>query len=150
MNSGKGPPDCLLYARTSLQNSAYGFSVSARWMQDLSCSIRLGDNDIPEKLAQNSSCLKPKVFKTTLNTVRSALAAAEAAPSPQKTPRRVTYQKLVDEQKMGRKALVVEWMQMAERTLMKNPEMRRRFGKAYDAITLAVFCWTFQLMSVRP
>ena len=35
--------------------------------------------DITEKVAQNASCLKPKVFKTTLNIVRSALAAAAAA-----------------------------------------------------------------------
>ena len=42
--------------------------------------------------------------------------------------------------------MVIEWMQSAEQTLMKSSEMRRRFSKAYDAITVAVFCWTAQHM----
>ncbi|TBU27205.1 hypothetical protein BD309DRAFT_1000465 [Dichomitus squalens] len=108
----------------------------------------LGDDDIDEKSAQAASCLKPKVFKTTLQTVRSALAAAAAAAtSPTKrASRNISYKQLVDDAKIGRKGMVTEWMKDAERTLMDNREMRRRFQSAYDAITLAVFCWVCGLM----
>ncbi len=44
---------------------------------------------------------------------------------------------------------MVEWMQKTERTLMANPEMRRRYGRTYDTITVAVFCWTWQIIGVR-
>ncbi|KAI0354887.1 hypothetical protein OH77DRAFT_1480990 [Trametes cingulata] len=114
----------------------------------------LGDNDVTEQIAQAASCLKPRVFKTTLNTVKSALSAASASASPSKgspskaTARNVTYSALLTEKKIGRKGLVQGWMQDAERTLMGNREMRRRFAGAYDAITVAVFCWTCQLMGV--
>ncbi|KAI0755054.1 hypothetical protein C8Q80DRAFT_1266561 [Daedaleopsis nitida] len=105
-----------------------------------------GDGDITEKTAQVASCLKPRLFKTTLHIVRSALAAAQASTAQYKTPRNVTYKDLVDAEKIGRKGMVIEWMQSAEQTLMKNSEMRRRFSRAYDAITVAVFCWTTQQM----
>ena len=118
-------------------------------LRRLNVPYRLGDNNITEKIAQNASCLKPRLFKTTLNTVRSALAAAEAATSPRKAARSVSYQKLVVEYKLGRKGMVTDWMRDAETTLMRNPEMRRRFGKAYDAITVVVFCWTLGIMGVR-
>ncbi|KAI1793383.1 hypothetical protein LXA43DRAFT_1092922 [Ganoderma leucocontextum] len=112
---------CQLYARTLRQKR---------------------DDEVDEKTAQVASCLKPKVFKTTLNTVRSALAAAAAATSPtKKSLRNVSYKQLVDDAKIGRKGMVTGWMNDAERALMNNREMRRRFGSAYDAITLAVFCW---------
>ncbi|KAM5530177.1 hypothetical protein V8D89_016159 [Ganoderma adspersum] len=115
---------------------------------------QLGDDEIDEKTAQAASCLKPKVFKTTLNTVRAALAAAAAATSPtKKSPRNVSYKQLVDDAKIGRKGTVTGWMNDAERALMNNREMRRRFGSAYDAITLAVFCWVCGLMGnkkVKP
>ncbi|KAI8971164.1 hypothetical protein BD414DRAFT_449173 [Trametes punicea] len=114
----------------------------------------LGDNDVTEKIAQASSCLKPKVFKTALHTVKAALSAAAssaaaAAASPAKSTRNVTYMELLVEKKIGRRGLVLGWMQSTERTLMANREMRRKFGGAYDAITLAVFCWTSQLMGLK-
>ncbi|KAI0365719.1 hypothetical protein BV20DRAFT_1003672 [Pilatotrama ljubarskyi] len=114
----------------------------------------LGDNDVTEQIAQAASCLKPRLFKTTLNTVKSALSAASASASPSKassskpSARSVTYSALLTEKKIGRKGLVAGWMQDAERTLMANRETRRRFAGAYDAITVAVFCWTCQLMGL--
>ena len=109
----------------------------------------MGSTEITEKVAQTASCLKPKVFKTTLNAVRAALAAAAAAAAAhKKTSRTVTYLNLVDEYKIGRKATVTQWMADAERALMANREVRRRNGSAYDAITLAVFCWTCGHMKV--
>ena len=73
-----------------------------------------------------------------------------AATSPTKrATRNVTYKQLVDDAKIGRKGMVTGWMSEAERTLMDNQEMRRRFKSAYDAITLAVFCWVCGLMGVR-
>lgn len=62
----------------------------------------------------------------------------------------MSYKQLVDDAKIGRKGMVTGWMNDAERTLMDNREMRRRFGSMYDAITLAVFCWVCGLMGVRP
>lgn len=61
----------------------------------------------------------------------------------------MSYKHLVDDAKIGRKGMVTGWMNDAERALMNNREMRRRFGSAYDAITLAVFCWVCGLMGVR-
>ena len=61
----------------------------------------------------------------------------------------MTYRQLVDEYKFGRKGMVVQWMEDAERTLMENREIRRRNGSAYDAITLSVFSWTCGHMQVR-
>ncbi|KAI0699314.1 hypothetical protein C8T65DRAFT_793293 [Cerioporus squamosus] len=110
---------------------------------------KLGDTNITEKIAQNASCLKPRLFKTTLNTVRSALAAAEAATSPRKAAPRISYQVLLDEYRLGRKGLVTDWMVNAENTLMRNLETRRRFGKAYDAVTVAIFCWTLRIMQKK-
>ncbi|RPD62320.1 hypothetical protein L226DRAFT_611087 [Lentinus tigrinus ALCF2SS1-7] len=110
---------------------------------------KLGEVNISEKMAQTASCLKPSLFKTTLKTVRSALAAAEAATSPRKAARNVSYQDLVVGYKLGKKALVIDWMKQAEITLMQNPEMRRRLAKAYDAITVAVFCWTLRIMGKK-
>lgn len=107
-----------------------------------------------EQIAQAASCLKPKLFKTALNTVKGALSAAakakakEAAASPSKAARTVTYNALLGEKKIGRKGMVLGWMQDAERALMANREARRRFT-SYDAVTVAVFCWTCQLMGVR-
>ncbi|KAI0632344.1 hypothetical protein C8Q77DRAFT_1197631 [Trametes polyzona] len=111
----------------------------------------LGDTDVTEQIAQVASCLKPKVFKTTLNTVKGALAeaarsAATASPTKHKTTTRmITYEALLTEKKFGRKALVSRWMQDAERTLLENQKTRRKFGNL-DAVTIAVFCWTCQLM----
>ena len=106
--------------------------------------------DITEKIAQNASCLKPKVFKTTLNIVRSALAAAAAAAaSRKKTSRTVTYRQLLEDYRVGRKGMVAQWMEDAERAVMANQEIRRLYGRAYDAITLSVFCWTLGHMKVR-
>lgn len=108
-----------------------------------------------EQIAQAASCLKPKLFKTALNTVKGALSAAAkakaaaAAASPSKAARTVTYNALLGEKKIGRKGMVLGWMQDAERALMANREARRRFT-SYDAVTVAVFCWTCQLMGVRP
>lgn len=109
-----------------------------------------------EQIAQAASCLKPKLFKTALNTVKGALSAAAkakekaaaAAASPSKAARTVTYNALLGEKKIGRKGMVLGWMQDAERALMANREARRRFT-SYDAVTVAVFCWTCQLMGVR-
>ncbi|KAI0670822.1 hypothetical protein C8Q78DRAFT_1129698 [Trametes maxima] len=111
----------------------------------------LGDNDVTEQIAQAASCLKPRVFKTTLNTVKGALSASASAatPSPSKSSRNVTYLALLSEKKIGRKGMVQEWMQGVERTLMANRETRRKFGAAYDAITIAVFCWTGQVMGAN-
>ncbi|RDX42622.1 hypothetical protein OH76DRAFT_1391595, partial [Lentinus brumalis] len=109
---------------------------------------QLGDINITEKVAQNASCLKPRLFKTTLNTVRSALAAAEAATSPKKAPIRVSYRSLVDEYRLGRPGIVTEWMVKAENTFMRNLEMRRKYGRVYDAVTIAIFCWTLRVMQV--
>ncbi|KAL1950360.1 hypothetical protein VTO73DRAFT_5484 [Trametes versicolor] len=113
----------------------------------------LGDTDVTEQIAQAASCLKPKLFKTALNTVKGALSAAakakakaEAA-SPSKAARTVTYNALLGEKKIGRKGMVLGWMQDAERALMANREARRRFT-SYDAVTVAVFCWTCQLMGL--
>ncbi|KAH9922848.1 uncharacterized protein BXZ73DRAFT_91561 [Epithele typhae] len=103
----------------------------------------IGDTDLSEKVAQNASCLKPRVWKTTLAIVRSALEAAAAAEAAsKKAARTVTYQALAVQHRLGRKDVVVKWMQEAERALMSNTEVRRRHGSAYDAITLAVFSWT--------
>ncbi|KAL7279985.1 hypothetical protein ACG7TL_006396 [Trametes sanguinea] len=114
----------------------------------------LGDTDVTEKVAQAASCLKPKVFKTTLNTVKAALAAAAASAaasaSPSKSSRKLSYTDLLVEKKIGKRGIVMGWMQNAERTLMANREMRRKFGTAGDALTLAVFCWTCQLMGLKP
>ncbi|KAH9891567.1 hypothetical protein C8Q73DRAFT_649647 [Cubamyces lactineus] len=110
----------------------------------------LGDTDVTEKIAQVASCLKPKVFKTTLNTVKAALSAASASnPSTPSKSRRLGYTELLTQRKIGRKAVVLGWMQGAERTLMANREMRRKFGASYDALTVAVFCWACHLMGVR-
>ncbi|KAI0769017.1 hypothetical protein BD413DRAFT_628852 [Trametes elegans] len=108
----------------------------------------LGDSDVTESIAQGASCLKPKVFKTTLNTVKAALSAASTstALSPKKSLRNVSYIALVTEKKIGRKGMVVGWMQAAEQRFMANREMRRKFATAYDAITVSVFCWTCNLM----
>ncbi|KAI0648092.1 hypothetical protein C8Q79DRAFT_1087085 [Trametes meyenii] len=109
----------------------------------------LGDNDVTEQIAQAASCLKPRVFKTALNAVKGALSASTAASSPSKSSRNVTYLALLTEKKIGRKGMVQEWMQDVERTLMANRETRRKFGAAYDAITVAVFCWTGQVMGLK-
>ncbi|KAI0661963.1 hypothetical protein C8Q70DRAFT_961499 [Cubamyces menziesii] len=111
----------------------------------------LGDTDVTEKIAQVASCLKPKVFKTTLNTVKAALSAASASNpgTPSKSSRRLGYTELLIQRKIGKRAVVLGWMQGAERTLMANREMRRKFGASYDALTVAVFCWACQLMGLK-
>ena len=97
-----------------------------------------------------ASCLKPQVFKTTMATVRKALAEAQAALTPRKRRASgVTYEKLLEDHRLGRRGMIMGWVRGAEQTLWDNMEMQRRFGRAADAVVIAVFCWTCRFMSVR-
>ncbi|KAH9850113.1 hypothetical protein C2E23DRAFT_325016 [Lenzites betulinus] len=132
------------------QGSGYELGQGASGLPAICAYIaaeELGDADVTEKIAQTASCLKPKVFKTTLNTVKGALAAASrsATSSPSKAARSVSYNTLLTENRIGRKLLVQRWMQDAEDALLSNRETRRKFSN-HDAVTVAVFCWTCQLM----
>lgn len=82
--------------------------------------------------------------------MRGALAAAEAALTPRKRRARgVSYEQLLEDHRFGRRDTIMAWMRAAEQRLLENMEMRRRFGKAENAVVVAVFCWTCRSMTVR-
>ncbi|OBZ71238.1 hypothetical protein A0H81_08398 [Grifola frondosa] len=109
--------------------------------------VPLGDGDVSETIAQTTACLDPKVFTTTLNTVRAALATS--AIHSQEFPHTVTYETLISEKKLGRQQLILKFMKDVEATLAQSPEIRDRYELPCDIITIPVFCWTCRLLTVR-
>lgn len=103
-------------------------------------SQELGNGDVSEKIAQTASCLKPILFKTTLKTVRSVLATADAQTEEDTEP--LTYEYLISENKLGRKLFVEGCMKDVEKSLVATDMLPLEFHPPADILTVTVFCWT--------
>jgi hypothetical protein len=105
------------------------------------------------------SCLAPKIFRTTLATVRAALAAAQvsAAESTPSTPQRrravrqsaVTYPTLLANHKVLLADTVLGWLEDTERMLDSAAEFRASYDANTVVVKCAVFYWVAQILGVR-
>ncbi|THH08318.1 hypothetical protein EW145_g2789 [Phellinidium pouzarii] len=104
--------------------------------------LELGNNDVIEKVAQETSCLQPKQFKAALNTVRSALASYL-----QKRQQRVdSYQSLCREFGLSDDALY--WMEETEKVLRKTDALDN-LDAADETVMYMVFYWTCIALNIR-
>ena len=113
---------------------------------------RLGNNDVSRKVAQEASCLKPKVFETTLSVVRAALFAdaeksAQTA-SSRKASNELSYRALVKRFRWQNGDFLVDCMEDVERALAESRELKGRLCPPNKAVTLVVFCWTCVVVKV--
>ncbi|KAL6303482.1 hypothetical protein BKA93DRAFT_854015 [Sparassis latifolia] len=107
-------------------------------------SLELGNGDVSEKVAQTASCVTVKQFKTAVQTVRAALAAA-AAPS-QELETALSYDSLMRKYHVGRKRFVHDCLCDVEKALVASRELPPDLHPPCDAVTVAVFYWTCAVM----
>ncbi|KAI0947185.1 hypothetical protein AcV7_009676 [Taiwanofungus camphoratus] len=112
----------------------------------------LGDSDVSEQVAQGASCLAPKIFKTTLSVVRSALTAS--ASRTRRSASALKYETLIQKNKIGRKAFVESCMRDVEKALVASRELPDELRPPCDIVTLCVFGWTctkaLDITKIRP
>ncbi|KAI5122217.1 hypothetical protein M0805_002706 [Coniferiporia weirii] len=108
----------------------------------LLASERLGNNDVVEKVAQETSCLQPKQFKASLNTVRSALASY----LKKKVQQSISYPVLCRNYGLNDDALY--WMEEVEKELRKA-NVLDDLDVADETVTCMVFYWTCIALNIR-
>lgn len=115
------------------------------WISELHHTIRLGNDDVTEKVAQTTSCLHPKQFDVALRTVRKALA-----PELQKKSKsNISYRELINEYELDKNLL--RWMQMTDKAIRDSGQLGGDpdFQPDDTAITCSVFYWTCLASHVR-
>lgn len=106
--------------------------------------LRLGNNDVPEKLAQKASCLAPKDFRSVVTIVRAALADTLR---PRNSTRRATFEAICQENfLMNDDALY--WMERAEKELLKTGKLDE-LDVRHEAVRCAVYRFVCKLLGVR-
>ncbi|OCH85593.1 hypothetical protein OBBRIDRAFT_891088 [Obba rivulosa] len=115
----------------------------------LLASRKLGNDDVNENVAQQASCLEMPKFRNAMLAVKKALAS-----KPQRhtySAPVVTYEAVVQAVKLGKNVnLITAWCGYVESELAQRNEDYRQAGRE---VTVAVFCWTCQLlkiMKVKP
>ncbi|KAH9950654.1 hypothetical protein B0H21DRAFT_785059, partial [Amylocystis lapponica] len=120
-----------------LGNGSIGLAAICAYI----ASLELGNGDVSEKMAHAASCLAPKVFKTTLNVVRAALAAS--ASHQRAATVEVTYETLMQRAKFTKRVdFMLSCVRSVEWALVASRELPDEFQPPCDAVTIAVFCWT--------
>ncbi|KZT27443.1 hypothetical protein NEOLEDRAFT_1240380 [Neolentinus lepideus HHB14362 ss-1] len=106
-------------------------------------SLELDNDDVTESVAQITSCLAPKIFANTLNTVRAVLTSSDFDAT-----NKVKYEDLIVTHKVLKGDLVVGWMNEAEETLLKSGEVRIKSKADETLVKCSVFYWTAQVLSL--
>lgn len=124
-----------------------GFSIKGTTGIEPICtyiaSERLGNNDFSEEAARKASCLQPKIFKETLQTIQLVIASYE---QEKREKQRATYDALVARHKFTYGEFMVACMQKAERALLQSGRLGRSLTLPNDMITIAVFVWICRVL----
>lgn len=97
-------------------------------------------------MAQQASCLAPKVFRTTLNTVRSALGGF--LHKPLKNSRDITFESLARNHGLSDEA--IPWMEEVDKTVRRSGQLEAKgFDPDGAGVRCLVFYWTCIALHVR-
>ncbi|KAL5490003.1 hypothetical protein ACEPAI_4836 [Sanghuangporus weigelae] len=105
-------------------------------------SESLGNNDVKKEMAQQSSCLRPREFDLTLNTVQDALSSYLS----RKRTENVSYQSLCQAHGLNEDALY--WMEQVDKELRKSGELND-LEVDEETVLLMVFYWTCIALNIR-
>jgi len=116
-----------------------------------------GYPDVTEDVAQRASCLAPRLFASTLRTVKAALHAPKTptgSPSKSRTDDDPTaYAALIKEHKIGQPLRVESWMKEAHAALIALPRFQQKYAShVVDSgmdVRIAVFFWVCRTIKVR-
>lgn len=116
-----------------------------------------GYADVTQEIAQKASCLAPKTFASTFNTVKAVILASktpDASPSKSGSSADPTaYATLICEHKIGQPLRVESWMKEAQAALTVLPLFRNdfasRLSESGPEVRLAVFFWICRAIKVR-
>ncbi|KZT12080.1 uncharacterized protein LAESUDRAFT_808977 [Laetiporus sulphureus 93-53] len=112
-------------------------------------SEELGNADVSEKVAQTASCLAPKDFKAALNAVRAALAS-QTSNNVEESSAPLTYEDLIVEKGLGRKAFMAGCMRDVEKALVASRMLPKELQLPCDVTRIVVFGWTCErLLNIR-
>ena len=102
------------------------------------------------KVAQIASCLAPKIFDSTLATVRAALLdqPKEARSTTRSRIGKPSYEQLVDKCRFARSEVLVAWMKDVEKTVVESKELKGKLAPPCNAATFAIFCWVCNVIKV--
>ncbi|KLO06637.1 hypothetical protein SCHPADRAFT_1002244 [Schizopora paradoxa] len=107
-------------------------------------SERLGNNDVPEELAQKASCLAPRNFQSVVNTLRTALSDTLRRRS---NTRRVTYEAICQENFIMN-GDAVHWMNIVEKELEKTGKLEDE-DVPLEAVRCAIVSFTCKLLGIK-
>ncbi|TFY67864.1 hypothetical protein EVJ58_g1359 [Rhodofomes roseus] len=109
--------------------------------------------DVAERVAQGASCLKPKVWRSTLKTVQAALEAV-AAQKQEEEEAPLDYEDLIARRRLKESAFVAVCMHDVERALLKTGRLLEEFHPPNDVLKVSVFVWVcvslLKIRSVTP
>ncbi|TCD70518.1 hypothetical protein EIP91_002863 [Steccherinum ochraceum] len=113
----------------------------------------LGNDDVKKGVAQNASCLAPKVFDTTLSTVRAALFPNQKRgplkASGSQAKNKATYVELVKRFGWSRPEFVIECLEETEEVLSESKELKGKLAPPNTAVTIVVLCWVTQILGLK-
>ncbi|TDL22198.1 hypothetical protein BD410DRAFT_839998 [Rickenella mellea] len=106
----------------------------------------LNNNDVSEKMAQMASCLSPKAFNMTLDTVRSAIAVVLQKSAS--SPRKATFTSLL--RAHGLSNDITSWMDEVEESLKQSGELDEEgYILDSDVVRYMIFYWTCRALRMR-
>ncbi|KAH8104531.1 hypothetical protein BXZ70DRAFT_1075516 [Cristinia sonorae] len=112
-------------------------------------SERLNNNDVAKKVAQTASCLAPKIFESTLATVKAALLAKPKDTARPKRGMIATYEDLISRFISRRTEFMIECMEDTEKTLVESKELKGKVAPPSNVATVVVFCWVGKLLNLK-
>jgi hypothetical protein len=147
---------CPPYAHSSPLSSQSG-SDQLQLLRDSYSTLfnRLNNDDVSQKVAQEASCLAPKLFKSTLASVRSLVNESfqgEAAVQYSATPSSMTYASLMKHHAIAGpldlRQKFLDWMEEVESTVLEGDLVKRRYEQQQTLVRCAVFAWTCARLKV--